>query len=280
MINNILVIGGTGKTGRKVVQRLQAQGLNVRVGSRNVQPAFDWHTPAGWHSALQGMDAIYVTYQPDLAVPGAYEAVQELLQQASANNIKKVVLLSGRGEHEAQRCEQLLIQSGLNYSIVRCSWFSQNFSESFFLPPVLAGHVALPNPEAKIPFLDTDDIADMAVATLLDSKHNGQLYELTGPRQLTFKEAVAEISKATGRQLSYSPISLQAYIEGLRQAQVPDEYVWLINLLFTEVLGNEDNNRISHDIQHVLGRPAKDFSVYAQETAATGIWNAAVGQEA
>ena len=144
---NILVTGASGKTGRKVVEGLQQHQQNVRLGTRRNDPVFDWDDPATWPAALAGMDKVYIVYYPDLAVPGAYEAIQGLMNEAKKAGVKKAVLLSGKGEKEAERCEQVVADSGLDYTLVRASWFSQNFSESFLLDPILAGHVALPMPE-------------------------------------------------------------------------------------------------------------------------------------
>jgi len=275
MKSNILVIGGTGKTGRKVVQRLQTLQQNVRVGSRNEDPAFDWDNPSTWATALDGMEKVYITFQPDLAVPGALDAIEALTKQAKQSGIKKMVLLSGKGETEAELCEQVVIHSGIDYTIVRASWFNQNFSESFFLDPILAGHVALPQANARVPYIDTDDIADVAVEVLMNEKHNDQIYELTGPRLLTFQEVVSEIAIATERTIEFTPISLSAYSKMMEEIQVPADYIWLINYLFTEVLGKEGNDVITNDVEKILGRKAKDFTTYVLETAATGVWNQA-----
>ncbi len=272
MKSNILVIGGTGKTGRKVAQRLPALGQNVRIGSRNEHPPFNWQNPATWPAVLEGMDKVYVTFQPDLAVPGAVEAIEALVKQAQQSGIRKVVLLSGKGEREAELCEQAVMHSGLDYTIVRASWFNQNFSESFFLDPILAGHVALPKAEANVPYVDTDDIADVVVAALTDEQHNGQIYQLTGPELLTFPEVIREIARATGRTIQFTPISLDAYTKMMEEQGVPKGYIWLISYLFTEVLGTSGNDSVTNDVEQVLGRKPKDFSQYVQETAATGVW--------
>jgi len=271
--NNILVIGGTGKTGRKVVDKLIKLGHNVRVGSRSASPAFDWDRPETWSAAMQGMDKVYITFQPDLAVPGALEAIEELTRKAKKCQVKKLVLLSGKGEREAELCEQVVIHSGLDYTIVRASWFNQNFSESFFLEPIIEGFVALPQAEAKVPYVDTDDIADVAVEALLHDRHNGEIYQLTGSRVLTFKEAINEIADASERSISFTPIALPAYTNVMKQQGVPSDVVWLIEYLFSEVLGNPSNAEITHDIEKVLGRKPKDFNQYVQETVATGVWN-------
>jgi len=273
MKENILVIGGTGKTGRKVASKLIKKGHNVRIGSRSTSPAFDWHKPENWSSALEGIDKVYITFQPDLAVPGALEAIETLTKQAKKHSIKKLVLLSGKGEREAELCEQVIIHSGIDYTIVRASWFNQNFSESFFLEPICEGFVALPQADVKVPYVDTDDIADVAVASLIDEKHNGKIYQLTGPRQLTFKEVISEISEASGKEIAFTPIALSAYTNIMRQQDVPDDFIWLVEYLFSEVLGNPNNSEITNDIELVLGRKPKDISEYIEETVATGIWN-------
>ncbi|MBT8352342.1 MAG: NAD(P)H-binding protein [Deltaproteobacteria bacterium] len=271
--NNILVTGGTGKTGRRVVERLKTRDIPVRTGSRAAEPPFDWENPETWAGALAGMDKVYITFQPDLAVPGARKAIERFTSLAVKIGIQKMVLLSGKGEKEAELCEQVVMNAGTDWTIVRASWFNQNFSESFFLDPILAGHVALPGEEALIPFVDTDDIADVVVEVLLNDDHIGQTYELTGPRQMTFKQVTQEISEVTGRDIAFTAITLDEYEKMLREYEVPEDIIWLISYLFTEVLLVERNSIITHDIQKVLGRKAKDFAEYARETASTGIWN-------
>ncbi|MEL6917189.1 MAG: NAD(P)H-binding protein [Bacteroidota bacterium] len=273
MKNNILVLGGKGKTGSRVAERLIKMGHNVRIGSRTENPSFDWDKPAGWPAVLEGMQKVYITYQPDLAVPGAREAIDAFTKLAKTQGVQKLVLLSGKGEIEAERCERLIIHSGMDYTIVRASWFNQNFSESFFLEPIQHGNVALPMSDTKVPYVDVNDIADVVVASLLNAIHNGEIYELTGPRLLTFKEVMLEIEKATGRDMVFTPISLSAYTKMLEEHGVPSDYIWLINYLFAEVLTNEQNQVVQHDIEKVLGRKPIDFTDYVAGTAATGVWN-------
>lgn len=268
----ILVLGGKGKTGRRVVERLSKLGhKNVRIGSRSSEPPFDWENPETWAATIDGIDAVYLTFQPDLAIPSAALAIQKFTTLAHNNGIRKMVLLSGRGEKEAQICEEIVMNTAEKWTIVRASWFNQNFSESVFLAPILTGHLALPRATALEPFTDADDIADVVVESLLDDRHAGQVYELTGPRLLTFPQALAEISNATGRPINFQPLTLEEYAAQLRAYQLPEDYIWLINYLFTEVLDGR-NAKVTNDIEKVLGRKAKDFTEYARETAATGIW--------
>ncbi|HEX6037067.1 NAD(P)H-binding protein [Longimicrobium sp.] len=268
-----LVIGGTGKTGRRVVERLAARGEPVRVGSRAGTPPFDWEDRATWAPALHGMSRVYVTYQPDLAVPGAAETVGELARLAARSDVRRLVLLSGRGEEGAQRAEEAVKQAGVEWTVLRASWFAQNFSENFLLDAVLAGEVVLPADGVREPFVDADDIADAAVAALTEDGHTGRIYELTGPRALTFAEAVDEIARATGRPLRYVPIPAEAFIAGMRADGVPEDVVWLMNELFTQVLDGR-NEAVADGVQRALGRPPRDFGDYARATASAGAWDA------
>ncbi len=269
----ILILGGKGKTGSRVVERLRTLGYaNVRIGSRSETPAFDWEDENTWLDVIKGIHTVYITFQPDLAIPTALETIKRFASLAVEQGVNKLILLSGRGEKEAQLCEEVVMRTAPNWTIVRASWFNQNFSESVFLDPILAGHVALPRAEALEPFTDASDIADVVVQTILDDKHNKQIYELTGPRLLTIPQAIAEIADACGRDIQFQPLTLEENVQLLRSFQLPEDYIWLVNYLFEEVLDGR-NASITSDIEKVLGRKATDFSVYAKATASTGIWS-------
>jgi uncharacterized protein YbjT (DUF2867 family) len=265
-----LVLGGRGKTGRRVVQRLEARGLPVRVGSRSGQPPFVWEDASTWAPALQGVGAAYISYYPDLAVPGATEAVRAFADLALTQGVERLVLLSGRGEEVAQQAEREVQETGAELTIVRCAWFMQNFSEDYLLESIVGGEVVLPADAQLEPFVDADDIADVAVAALTEPGHAGQLYELTSPRLWTFPDAVAEIAKATGREIRYIPVSLEDYAAGAADLGVPEEFVEFLTYLFGEVFGN--NPYVTDGVQRALGRPPRDLTDWAMDTAATGVW--------
>ncbi|WP_454835200.1 NAD(P)H-binding protein [Pseudomonas lini] len=267
----ILILGATGKTGRRITQRLKAAGSPVREGSRVANPPFDWEDQATWDAALDGIHAVYIAYQPDLAVPGALETVQAFTDLAVKSGVSKLVLLSGRGEVEAEQAERVIQNSGVDWTILRASWFSQNFSEAHFLEPIFQGELALPVGNIAEPFVDVEDIAEIAVEALTKPGHSGQLYELTGPRALTFAEAVNEIARETQRDIQFIAVPPQAYREALEQAQLPAQLIDLVLYLFTTVLDGR-NTPIADGVQRALGRPARDFTGYVRRTAATGVW--------
>jgi uncharacterized protein YbjT (DUF2867 family) len=267
-----LVLGGNGKTGRRVVQRLTALGHVTRVGSRSGQPPFDWEEPPTWAPALAGAGAAYISYYPDIAAPGAVDKVGAFARLAVSRDVSRLVLLSGRGEPEAERAEQAVRDSGADLTVLRSTWFAQNFSEDYMLDDVLQGVVVLPAADVPEPFVDADDIADVAVAALTDDRHVGETYELTGPRPLTFAEAVAEISAATGRDVQYVPVSVDEYVGAAIAQGVPVEVVELLGYLFSEVLDGR-NAHVADGVQRALRPTPKDFADYARDAAATGVWD-------
>ncbi len=278
MINNhtkqkvTLILGSSGKTGRRVINRFISNGLGFREGSRNSEIPFDWYDKSTWQESLQGVGSVYVVFSPDLAVPGASAIIKNFVQVAKSSGIEHLVLLSGRGEEEAQTCEKIVMNSALDWTIVRSSWFAQNFSESFFLDDILRGQVFLPVGEIKEPFIDIEDIADIVFAALTDEKHKGQIYEVTGTKLLTFRDVIKEISLSTNRNIDYQPVSMDDYVKYMIEAEVPEDYVALIKYLFTEVLDGR-NESLTDGVTRALGREPRSFHDYAMAVAETGIWN-------
>ncbi|GAA4623128.1 NAD(P)H-binding protein [Cellulomonas oligotrophica] len=259
----VTVIGATGKTGRRVVDRLRARAVPVRAASRTGTTRFDWDDTATWEPALAGAGAVYVAYAPDLAVPGAPETVERLAALAQHLHVGRLVLLSGRGETEAQRAERLVRAAFDGATVVRCAFFAQNFSESFLLDDVRAGRVVLPVGDVREPFVDLEDVADVAVAALTDDAHRGLVHELTGPRAVTFAEAVAVLADAAGRPVELVPVTLEEFTAGLRAQGVPDDAVALLAYLFTEVLDGR-GEAVTDGVRRALGREATDLAAYAR----------------
>lgn len=269
-----LVIGGTGKTGKRVADRLAEKGQSVRIGSRSSLPAFDWDNEAGWDASLDGVSSIYITYSPDLAMPGAKDAISALVWRAKLSGVKRLVLLSGRGEQEAQDCEQIVAESGLEWTVVRASWFNQNFSEGAFIDMVLGGAITLPAGETPEPFVDVDDIADVAVAALTEDGHQGEIYEVTGPRLMTMADIAKDLSAATGREIAFVDVPHDAFLGELTKSGAPKDVVWMLDYLFSTVLDGR-NAYLTDGVERALGRAPKDFADYARDVAATGAWRVA-----
>jgi uncharacterized protein YbjT (DUF2867 family) len=269
----ILVLGGTGKTGRRVVDRLNARGIPVRVGSRAGRPRFDWDDPATWTPVVEGVRAVYVPY-PDLIMPEATKATREFAEHAVDQGVTRIVLLTGRGEDEAQRAEREVQELDVDVTIVRCAWFMQIFSEDYLLDEIRAGRVTIPAGDTQLdPFIDADDIADVAVASLTESGHAGQVYELTSRQLLSFPDAIDEIARAIGREITFEPVSVEDYADRARQQGVPASYTAILKDLFSSILGN--SAYLTDGVSRSLGRAPRSFSEYASRTAAAGIWTQA-----
>lgn len=266
-----LVVGGTGKTGRRIAAKLIERGRTVRLGSRSAPIPFDWTDRTTWAPALRDVEKVYISYQPDIAAPGGADTVGAFADLAAESGVRHLVLLSGRGEPEAQDAEARVRASGAHWTIVRASFFAQNFDEGEFLGPILAGELALPVGAVGEPFIDVEDIADVAVAALTEDGHTGQVYEVTGPRLLTFADAVAEIARASGREIGYVQVPLEAYTATLTGHGVPAEVVDLLAFLFGEVLDGR-NAHVADGVRRALGREPRDFSDYARDAAARGVW--------
>jgi steroid delta-isomerase-like uncharacterized protein len=267
-----LVVGGTGKTGRRVAERLQARGVETRIASRSSNPSFDWNDTGTWNTVLEGVTAVYITYAPDLAIPGATDLIRRFVDEAVAQGVKRLVLLSGRGEEEAQACERIIQQAGVEWTVVRASWFMQNFSEGEFLGMVMGGAITLPAADVPEPFIDVNDIVDVAVAALTEEGHAGEIYEVTGPRTLTFTELAREISQAAGREVQFVQITKEAFAQAIAESGTPDDIAWLLNYLFETVLDGR-NACVCDGVQRALGREPADFADYARRIAARGTWN-------
>jgi uncharacterized protein YbjT (DUF2867 family) len=201
------------------------------------------------------------------------EATRAFADLAVRSGAPRLALLSGRGEPIAQSAEDAVRDTGAELTILRSTWFMQNFSEDYMLDHVLSGEIRLPGGDVPTPFVDADDIADVAVAALTDERHIGQLYELTGPRSLTFAEVAAEIAAASRRDVRYQPVSIEAHATEAGEHGVPGEIVELLTYLFGEVVDGR-NADTTDGVRRALGRAPRDFADYARSVAATGVWNA------
>jgi uncharacterized protein YbjT (DUF2867 family) len=266
-----LITGGTGKTGRRVADRLTTMGRDVRLGSRAGAVRFDWEDADTWAPALEGCASAYVTFAPDLAFPGAADTVSAFAKVALDAGTTRLVLLSGRGEEGAQLAEQRLAESGADWTVVRCAFFAQNFSETFWVDSINSGGLELPG-NAPEPIVDLEDVADVATLALTTDGHVGEMYECTGPRLLGFDEAMAAISAAAGRRVGFRQVSPEAFASGLVDAGMPAPDAAGLTQVFTGVLDGH-NSSLADGVQRALGRQPRDFTEYVRRTAATGVWD-------
>ncbi|MBR9824485.1 MAG: NAD(P)H-binding protein [Alphaproteobacteria bacterium] len=268
----ILVTGATGKTGSRIVSKLRSRGYTVRPGSRSSIIPFDWDAPETWADALSGVAAVYVCFQPDFAFPGALETLAAFAQAACEAGIARAVMLTGRGEPHALRGEAILREAGFATTILRSAWFAQNFSEGSLRDAVLDGVLALPGGDIREPIIDLDDLADVAVASLTEPGHEGQVYELTGPRLLSFAEAAEILSQASGRRVTHLPVSFDDFHAHLAKS-AGEPFARTVTDIARETFDGR-NAHVTGGVERALGRSPRDFADFAARAAKDGAWAA------
>lgn len=256
-----LVIGATGKTGSRVIQGLRDLGLTAIGGSRNGDVQFDWNASETWSAALTEVNSVYLTYYPDLAVPTAPDDIAKFCALAKIKGVDHITLLSGRGEPAAQVCEEILKNSGLSWTIVRASWFNQNFSEGMFKDYILEGKISLPVGLVTEPFIDIDDIADVVLASLTDNSHSGQVYEVTGPELLSFSQLANRFSAFLDKPIQFIQVTRGEFVEGLTNNNVDPKAIEMLLYLFTEVLDGR-NEYLADGVERALGRRPRNFNEF------------------
>lgn len=270
----VLVTGATGRVGSRVAEAALAAGHEVRAASRSGAVPFDWYDAETWADSLRGADVAFLAFQPDVGGPGAAEAVGAFARQAAELGVRHLVLLSARGETQAHPTEAALAESGVErWTVVRASWFAQNFSEGPLADVMVeGGELVFPGGEVLEPFIDVRDIADVVLAVLAGGdRHAGRILEISGGRLLSFRDAVAEISAVGGREFTYVPVPAQAYGAALTEFGVPEgEVEFLIELFETNLDGR--NAHVSDGVREVLGREPREFTDFVREAVASGLW--------
>ncbi|WP_051821520.1 NAD(P)H-binding protein [Streptomyces sp. NRRL F-5065] len=276
----VLVTGGTGKTGHRTVALLRKLGVRTRAASRSGATPFDWADPATWQAALDQVDAVYIV--PLDTSPSPTPA---FVEQAVAGGVRRLVLLSARGvdvpgyfgsSYEGggphAQGEAAVRSSGAAWTILRPGWFAQNFSEGVFLDGVRAGELALPTGSGSAAFVDADDIAAVAAAALTEAGHDGEVYELSGPRALGIADVLDEIAKATGTRAAYVPVEESVFRAGLVAEGLPEEEA----ALWTDAMKPIRTSReapVTDGVQRALGRPPRDIADFVRDASAAGAWS-------
>ncbi|MBL1077115.1 NAD(P)H-binding protein [Nocardia sp. 2] len=268
----VLVTAGTGKVGRRVANELSAKGIDVRIGARSAQLPFDWDNRDTWSAVLEGVDAAFLMYTPDIGDPRAAETIRAFSAQAVAAGVRRLVLLSARGETQAEPAEAAVRESGAEWTVLQAAWFNQNFDEGAFTDMIHGGALAFPAGQVLEPFVDAEDLAAVAVLALTQDGHAGHTYDLTGPRLLSFGDAVQAIAAATGREIHYIPVSGQEFGAVLKsEFGMPDPEVAGMIEIFATLLDGR-NAHVTDTVRRLLGRDPIDFADYVRDASAAGAW--------
>ena len=267
-MNTFLIIGGTGKVGSRLAQILRSQGHEPRIASRTGGDVrFDWRAPETYAQALEGVHGVFVV-GPGSATDWS-ESLTHLLTEAHSKDVKHAVLLSARGveflpDGAVARAETALRNGPLLWTVLRPSHFSQNFTEAMFVP--VDDTVIAPVADGAQPFIDVEDIAQVAAAVLTDDAWAYETIDLSGPVAHTFDDAVAILGNHTDRALAYRDEDPAEHTRRLRDAGTPEGYItWRMAML--NGIRRGDDAYLSDGVQRVLGRPAVSFADWAAREA-------------
>jgi uncharacterized protein YbjT (DUF2867 family) len=250
--STVLVLGATGKTGRRVTALL---GPAARPASRSSATRFDWSERETWEPALAGITAVYVV------PPDNPAQLAEFVPLAVKSGVTRLVLLSMRGAPDDDPFEAAVKESGVEWTILRPTWFMQNFDEDLFAAPVQHGELAVPAGQGVHPFIDVLDIAEVAVAALTRPGHAGQTYDLSGPEALSFAEMLARIVEVTGNPVLYTDVAPEDFAASLRGLGYSDEIADLVTMLLVRIRTGAEAH-LSDGVQRVLGREPRTFTDY------------------
>lgn len=274
----ILVSNANGKVGQEVVRLLMERGADVRVGARDVAKAktefpgaavvsLDFDRPQTLAEAVAGVGEVFAA-TPYPLLPNAE---LDLLAAAKASGVKTIVKMSALGVDANPASPHSIVEaairaSGLSWTFLRPTFFMQNYATQA-AASVKAGVIYEPAAEGASSFVDTRDIAAVAVKVLTEVGHSGKAYALTGPAALTRTEIASELARASGHEVAYVAVDDTALRKAMSGA--PASLVELMSELFGYVRAGY-TAAISDDVKSVLGRPARDFSSFAAEHAS--IW--------
>ncbi|MCX4098187.1 NmrA family NAD(P)-binding protein [Nocardia sp. alder85J] len=274
----VLVTGATGNTGSRVVAGLRQRGIEVRAASRSGAVRFDWDEPDTWAAAVTGVDAMYLATPMTNAGFGA-AAVGDFVEYAVAQGVRRIVLLAGRSARACpsspymRALEEPVRASGVEWTVLSPGVFQQNFLTEGWRAGIRTGAVERVEavPDVPVDFIDVADIAEVAVRVFTGAGHGGATYELSGPRALSFREAVGLIARTLDRPVTYRRIDLADWLADARARELPDIQV---DFMTVNQLGQAGGaySVLHTGVQEVLGRAPSPFERFVREAAATGEW--------
>jgi uncharacterized protein YbjT (DUF2867 family) len=269
-VADVLVLGGTGTTGRRVVAGLRAAGVPARAATRKPaepgQVRFDWADRSTHAGALRGASAVYLLAPIGEASPAVL--VEPFLTDALDAGVRRVVLLSSSAVTEdtpGLGALQKLVRTAPEWAVLRPSWFMQNFTgEHLVAQGVRDGEIVTATGDARVAFVDAGDIAAVAVRALTDPVPHNTGHVLTGPAALSYAEAAAIVAAHLGRPVRHRAVGTAEFAEHVTASGTPAEFARVLAALDEDIRrGAED--RVTTVVEQVTGRPARSFETFVQE---------------
>lgn len=272
-MRTILVTGGTGTTGSRVARGINQARAGARIASRNAaapaQVRFDWADPTTHQPALSGVEAVYLVAPVGLTDPGPL--VQPFLDTAATAGVRRLVLLSSSAVEESAQpglgdLHRRVRASGLEWAVLRPSWFMQNFTGQH-AASVAAGEVVSATGVGRVGLIDAADIAAVAVRALLDEPPYNTDLVLTGPQALDYAEIAEALSRAHGHRVVHRPLTPAALSQHLTSLGIPPEWADVLATLDDDISRGEQDF-ITSTVLDVTGRPPRSFTDYLTDYTA------------
>ena len=282
----ILITGGTGTSGREIVEAVARTGRPLRVIARDVARAEplkklgaevvrgDFTDPASLERAMAGVERVFLNSGP---TENLVDLQGNVIDAARRTGVRHVVKLSvfGADLPEAPRVrfmrqhidvEHRLRGSGLAWTMLRPTFFMQNLLGSA-VSIRQSGAIFMPAADGRAPYIDTRDIADVAAAALTQPGHEGRAYELTGPQDLSFHDMAREIGAAIGKDVKYVPVSEDQARQSLLASGIP---AWNVEGILELMRATRDGwmAGVTGEVGRLTGHSARTFAAFAREHAA------------
>jgi uncharacterized protein YbjT (DUF2867 family) len=280
----ILLTGASGTIGRATMAALRAAGKDFKVAARTPSKLnalgvpgvpLDWDELGSYLPAMQGVDRLF------LLTPNSERQAGYVLQAVAAARragVKHIVRLSVMGadadpgiilgrQHFA--AEREIRASGIAWTMLRPSFFMDNFINYYGVDPTGDSEVFLPNGDGKAAWIDPADVGEVAARVLGDDSHAGKVIDMTGPELLSTAEALAVMGSVFGHRYTYTDVPEQAARQAMEAKGMP---LWMVDA-FLELnalvrLGYAAN--LAHGVQDVLGRPPRTMREWAERLKAAG----------
>lgn len=275
----ILVTGGTGKTGARLVQRLIEEGHKVRVASRSGSApqgaeglAFDWNSGVNDAAAIEGIDGVYLV--APVGVADVHTPMTRLVDAALERGVKRFVLLSASSVEEGGPAmgsvHAYLKGKAPEWAVLRPSWFMQNFSVGQHLPTIREEDaIYSATDEGRIAFINSDDIAEVGLRALLDNVPQNRDLIITGPKALTYGEAGDMIGAARGKAVHHIKLTTAQLAHRWEEFGLEPQYTQILAAM-DEAIANGAENRTTDLVELVTGRPPKSLEQFIEENSS--VW--------
>ncbi len=279
MSNKALITGITGNVGSEVVNYMQKSGFPFVAGVRDVEKAmksagshftyvnFDFENPATFQTAFSNVDTLFLVRPPALADFNKH--IRPVIDYAKQIDINHIVFLSLMGIERNPipphyRIEKHIKSLNIPYTFLRPSFFMQNLNQAHCIDIKEHNDIFIPSGKAKVSFIDTRDIGEIAAKILIGGNHKYKAYTLTGGEALDYYQVAEVFSSVLERNIVYSNPSPFKFRKVMIERGLDKKYVnVMVALYLTTRMGLA--KKVTSDSALLLGRPPITIKDYIKD---------------